>query len=370
MKNSQILFMFVILMVISFSIIPSSFAWHSAINLPKPIAPVSSESGNSDSLDSEGHLTRPTFGLDHENNKQKVDYGFKLNDKKFSLSDNFHTPFVEQTINIGEKNVFEATVYSEKGLHVQEFLFGISQVGDAHLAELGIEVWFNNNGDIEEIRAIQETDVVDAEHILATHEKVKCRLNSAEKECDSTRISVTFLEPLKDKIMAIKAIDYKNRYQITYLNEGIDLSGKSLNPMQSVIIPSPTRNEGPIEITQTEKYGVLWTSDDGRIFERNSFGSFRQIIDSFERFHDSGEPRTRDHSEFGKLIKFEEYRGYNVFNATTLESELPGTFAYSYPDETQRINDEVKEKMLEQEKMAQKIIEESSVQQRFSNINS
>lgn len=370
MKNSQILFMFVILMVISFSVIPSSFAWHSAINLPKPIAPVSSESSNSNSLDSEGHFTRPTFGLNHESNTKKVDYGFKLNDKKFSLSNNFHTPFVEQTINIGEKNVFEATVFSEKGLHVQEFLFGIPQIGDAHLAELGIEVWFNYNGEIEEIRAIQETNVVDAEHILATHEKVKCRSNSAENECDSTKISVTFLEPLKDNIMAIKAIDYKNRYQITYLNEGIDLSGKSLNPMQNVIIPSPTRNEGPIKITQTEKYGVFWTTEDGRIFERNSFGSFRQIIDSVERFHDSGEPRTRDHSEFGKLIKYEEYRGYNIFNATTLESELPGTFAYSFPEENQRINDEVKEKMREQEKMAQKIIEESAVQQRFSNINS
>jgi hypothetical protein len=360
----------IFVLVVSFSLIPTTYAWHTPSNLPKSIVNVSTESNNSNNSDLDGYLSRPTFGLSHENNQKIVDYGFKLNEKKFSLNDNFHTPFSKQSINVGERNTFEATVFSEKGLRVQEFLFGIPEVGEAHNAELGVEVWLNYEGNIEEIKAIQETDVIDADQIFATHEKVKCRSNSSEKNCDSIRISLMFLEPLKYKTMAIKAIDFKNRYQITYLNEGIDVSGKSLNPMQTKTIPSPTRDERPIEITQIKKYGILWTSEDGRVFERNSFGSFRQLIDSFERFQDSGEPRHRHHSEFGKLLEYEEYRSFNLFNATNLESKLPDAFAYSFPEKNQRIDEEVKAKMLEQERMAKKIIEKSNVQERFSNINS
>lgn len=344
-----------------FSVIPFASGFH----LVEPATKVASI--NTDNFN-EDHFTRPTFGLDHQNNKKVVDYGFKLNDKKFFLSDNFHTPFLEESINVGERNTFEATVFSERGLRVQEFLFGIPEVREAYDAEIGVEVWLNYEGEIEEIKAIQETDVIDADHILATHEQVKCRSNSSEKKCNSIRISLMFLEPLKYKTMAVKAIDFKNRYQITYLNEGIEVSGESLNPMQTVTIPSPTRNEGPIEITQSQKYSVLWTSEDGRIFERNSFGSFRHVTDSFERFHDSGEPLNRNHSEFGKLIKYEQYKAYNVFNATNLESYLPETFAYSFPEEDQRINDGMKVKLLEQEKIAQKIIEESQIQARFSDV--
>jgi hypothetical protein len=324
------------------------------------------EIDNSDDSNKDGHLTRPTFGSSHENNNKVVDYGFKLNDQKFFLSDNYHTPFVEQPINIGERNTFEATVFSEKGLLVQEFLFGIPEIGEAHHAELGIEVWFNYDGEIKSIKAVQQTDVIDEDHIFAIHGKTKCRSYNIEEKCDTTRISVMFLEPLKDNIMAIKAIDYKNRYQITYLNEGIDVSGKSLNPMQTTTIPSPIKNEGPITVTQIKKYSILWMSEDGRIFERNTYGSFKQINHSFERFQDSGEPLTRNHSDFGVLLKYEQTRAVNVFNSTNLESELPETFAYTFPEQNQRINEKIKLTMMEQEKIAQKILEDSQVQARYS----
>jgi hypothetical protein len=122
-----------------------------------------------------------------------------------------------------------------------------------------------------------------------------------------------------------------------YLNEGIDVYGKSLNPMKSLVIPSPKKNEGPIMVTQTEKYSILWTTEDGRIFERNTFGSFKQINQSFERFQDLGKPLTRNHSEFGKVMENERLRLIKIFNATNLISELPGSFAYSFPEEHERI---------------------------------
>jgi len=214
------------------------------------------------------HYTRPTFGISHGNNEKIVDNGFKLNGQSFDITNNYHTLFPEQILKIGEVNSFEATIYAEKGLRVQEFLFGIPNVGDAHLAEMGVEVWFGSDGQISNVKVIQETKVIDENSIVATHKKTAClnkdkidvdnvKLNEVQTDmelnCNTTTLSVRFLEFVRDKIMAVKAIDYKNRYQITYLNEGIDVSGESLNPMLTEMIPSEVRNEGLIQVKQTAK---------------------------------------------------------------------------------------------------------------------
>jgi len=288
--------------------------------------------------------TRPTFGLSHENNKKIVDAGFSFNNQKFAIIDNFHTPFTELSVNIGELNSFDAKVYAEKGVKVQEFLFGIPQKGDAHLAELGVEVWFDLFGEIQDIKVIQKSNVIDIDSVTATQQKTKC-LSSGGENCIVTNVSMIFLEPLRDKVMAIKAIDYKNRYQITYLNEGIDVSGDSLNPMNVIMIPSSERNEGLISLTQTEKYSHYWTTEDGRIFERNNFGSFKQINQTFERFQDTGEIRSRVHSGFGGIIANEQERATDVFDASELISELPDYTEHSPLKFSGRIDKEMKEKM-------------------------
>jgi len=308
--------------------------------------------------------TRPTFGLSHENNKKIVDAGFSFNNQKFTITDNFHTPFAEIPVNLGELNTFEAKVYAEHGVKVQEFLFGIPQKGDAHLAELGVEVWFGLFGEIQDIKVIQKSNVIDIDSLTATQQKTNCLSSDVEQDCIVTTVSMTFLEPLRDKVMAIKAIDYKNRYQITYLNEGFDVSGESLNPMNTVMIPSPERYEGLIPLTQTEKYSLHWTAEDGRIFEENDFGTFNQINKQFERFQDTGEPRTRLHSGFGGIIAYEQERATAIFDASKLISELPESTAYLFPESGERIDKEMKEKMLEQEKICLKYLEQIDKQAR------
>ena len=311
------------------------------------------------------HLTKPTFGVSHETSKIMVDKGFILNNQTFTISNNFHTPFEEQSINLGEVNSFEATVFASKGLRVQEFLFGIPILGDAYLAELGVEVWYTNEGEIENVKAIQKSNVIDKDSIIVTHEKTKCQSFDIQKKCDTTNVSMMFLEPLQDKVMALKAIDFQNRYQITYLNEGFDISDSSLNPMYTAMIPSQVRGEDLLQLTQTAKYSSIWTTDDGRIFERNDFGSFKQINQIFERFQDSGDPLTRYHSGFGAVLEYEKERALNIFNATSLLSQLSDSYSIEISI-GERINDEMKAKMTEQEQIAQKILEASQVQARYS----
>jgi hypothetical protein len=165
--------------------------------------------------------------------------------------------------------------------------------------------------------------------------------------------------------MAIKAIDYKQRYQITYLNEGLDISGDSLNPMATKMIPSNLKNQGLVQITQTSKYSALWTAEDGRIFEENDFGTFNQINESFERFQDTGEPKTRLHSGFGGIIAYEQKRAADVFDASLLISELPESFSLSYTERGERIDKEMKEKMLNEEQKCLKFLDDTYIQARW-----
>jgi len=251
------------------------------------------------------HYTRPTFGLDHQSYRQIVDNGFTHNLNIFNITHNWHTPFDIQNITLGEYNTFSAKTYAPYKLKLQEFIFGIPGVGEAHKAELDIEVWYNVTGGIDETKIIQKTDVVDIDSLTAFNDKVKCQESDSAKRCYLTIISVKFLEPLKDDVMAIKAVDFNRRSQTTYLNEGFDISGTSLNPMITQDIAGTEKYEGLILITQTAKYSNIWISDDGRIFESNQFGSLSQINQTITPREDPGEAKTRLHSEFTSKVSSE-----------------------------------------------------------------
>jgi hypothetical protein len=310
--------------------------------------------------------TRPTFGVSHETREtMMVDTGFRFNDNAFTLTDNHHTPFDQQVIEIGAVNTFAATVYADKDLKVQEFLFGVPEVGMGHLAEMRVEVWYNTDGKIDEVKVLQDTEVIDRASLSITHQMSKCRATDADENCNTTTMSAVFLEPLADNVMAIKAMDFALRDQTTYLNDGFDISGDSLNPMATKMIASPAKGEGLIEVTQNEKYSDYWSTQDGRIFEMNSFGSFKQINQSFERFQDAGNAKTRLHSDFDKIVDYEANRALKVFDAASLESELPDSFTHEIIM-SERLSAEVLEEMIIQQHIAQKILDAMDQQARWN----
>jgi hypothetical protein len=239
----------------------------------------------------------------------------------------------------------------------------VPEVGQGHLAEIRIEVWFDNNAEIEEVKIIQDTSVI-FPRLAISHEKSKCQESDLKAKCDTTIISPIFLEPLNHNVTAIKAIDFERRDQTTYLNDGFDISGNSLNPMQNKMIPSSVKDEGLIKVTQTKKYSPYWVSEDGRMFEKNNFDSFKQLDITFERFADTGTAYTRQHSGFGGIMTYEQNRALTVFNATTILSELPDSFSHDISI-GERITEELKVKMTEQEKIAREFLEIKNVQARW-----
>jgi len=310
--------------------------------------------------------TRPTFGVNHETRtEQVVENGFMFNNQYFTINDNHHTEFEEQEIFIGSTSSFAAKVYASNGLKVQEFLFGVPNVGEGHLAEMRVEVWYDKQGEIQDVKVIQPTEVIERTSLIVSHQKSKCLETDIEEECDVTVLSMRFLEPLKDNVMAIKAIDFKSRDQTTYLNDGFDISGDSLNEMPSQMIASSQRGEGLIQVTQMEKYSDFWIAQDGRIFEKNSFGSFKLVNQEFERFQDKSEPRDRMHSGFVGIIEQEKVRASGVFDASDIVSDLPESFSYDFPETGERIDGKVRQEMSFQEEMAQQLLDEITEQSRF-----
>ena len=300
-----------------------------------PLSLASVENGGSGGSTFE-YLTAPTFGLDHSTFKPIVDGGFAFNGESMDITDNHWMPFEEQKVKIGDMNSFSAKVYADRQLQVQEFLFGLPQVGEGHKAELGIEVFYDYNGDIKLVKVVQKTDVIDVNTLAVAHEKSKCQAGDVQERCDTTYLSMRFLEPLRDSIFAIKAIDYQKRVQITYLNDGFDISGDSLNPMKTKLIPGTEKYEGLIEITQTAKYSDIWVANDDREFEMNKYGTVTHTNPSYESDIDDGPIRDRMHSEFPKYKQEQIIKAQMILNLLCEHcidesfGESDNVFAYDY----------------------------------------
>ncbi len=157
-------------------------------------------------------------------------------------------------------------------------------------------------------------------------------------------------------------MDFKLRDQTTYLNDGFDISGDSLNPMVTQMIPSPTKGEGLIEVTQNAKYSDYWSTADGRIFEKNIFGSFKQINYEFERFQDAGTANTRHHSGFGGVLKYTQDKAADVFDSAALQKELPESSTIEITI-SERMTEQMIQNMIIEEHIAQKKFEEMYNQQ-------
>ncbi len=317
---------------------------------------------NSGGSSANKHKTKPTFGLDHNTFAQIVEGGFSFNGVSHDIVDNWWTPFAEQEVKIGTINSFTAKVYADKQLLVQEFLFGIPNVGEAHKAELGVEVFYDYSGDIDKVRVIQKTNIIDAGSAMIITSPSKCLPNDEDKKCVTTFLSMKFLEPLQDKVMAIKAIDFKGRVNITYLNEGFDISGDSLNPMKTMMIPGTEKYEGLIEITQTAKYSDVWATSDGRAFEINEYGTPKLIHQSVEDRTETSKNLDRYHSEFSKYKEIQINQAQLTLEqlcercGDTSYDKIDNIFKYAYPESIEKGNDPQIQKSLEFENLKAKKI--------------
>jgi len=311
----------------------------------------------------EAWKTRPTSGINYENGEQFVINGFGWNGNFLTVEFDHYQPFTKEELKIGERSTLTAKVYAPNGLASQSFGLGIRDIG-SNDAEVELRANLNRDGSIDSIEVIQKTDVVDPETLTVSNEKVYCKDGDEEKLCDEIKFAFTLQESLQYEKAYSQHIDFKRRAGQVWVNHGFEITGEQITPMLSNMIPSNVRDEGLLKVTQVEKYSPYWVADDHRMFEMNSFGSFKQINQSFERFQDTGTAYTRMHSGFGGIIAYEQDRATQVFDSSEFISELPASFAYIFPETGERITEEMRQAMLLQEEIAKEVLAEMDKQDR------
>jgi hypothetical protein len=306
--------------------------------------------------------TRPTSGLNPENGEQKVDNGIGWNGNYMTITHDHYQPFEKEQLKIGERSTLTSKVYAPKGLWMQSFMLGVDGIGSNN-AEVELLAILSSDGSVDSIKVIQKTDVVNLETLTVSNQKDYCQEGDKEKLCDKLVFTFTLQEQLQYAIASSQSTDFKRRVGQIWVNEGFEIIGEPINPMLTKMIPSAVKNEGLLKVTQVAKYSPYWVAEDDRMFEMNNFGSFKQINQSFERFQDTGEPRTRMHSGFGGMLQYEQSRALEVFDSTKLISDLPDSFAHHYEFED-RIPGEMKQQMLLQEQTAKDILADMDKQDR------
>ena len=288
-------------------------------------------------------MTKPTFGRNWENTLQLVDDGVLFNRYSIQVTDNWHTDFIKQVVVVGSPNVAGMKVYSDYDIKWVEFAFDIPGVGYEHQAGARIVVpidWQTDKIIDEDVYVQQSTKLIDVSSVRVFQGETECSKLLKDRMCDTFFVQFKFLERPEFDVFAVKAVDEKNRVTTTYLNEGIEVNGESLNPPEIILVASPDRfHRGLVELTQIgDKFENTWQSEDGYIYQMNQFGTF-VIVDmpELEKRVDNGEPKTRNHSAFNDLKSYEEQRAkYAHWNADDYISTVGPSFAYEFPDEDSR----------------------------------
>ena len=267
---------------------------------------------------------KPTFGRSHETGELVAEGGFTANGQTFDITDNWHTDFKLMTLNVGERNSFSAKTLSPYGLQSIEFMFGIPQVGSAHEAEAVIEITLDRNLNVINILTVQKDNLIDPDSVLAKADIVRCRNNDVNKNCHYVTVSATFNEAPLSYVFALKGIDFTKRSHLTYLNEGLEVTGDSLNPATTMLISANKKGAGLMLVTQIDKRYDMWISESGIEFERNSFGTFIKTTPvEVVRDDPMVKVMTRLNSNFEAMKINEMYRAIEVFDSSLLQKELP-----------------------------------------------
>ena len=296
----------------------------------------------------------PTLGID-ENGRRMVTDGFMYNGRPVDV-ERFYTPYPLITTEIGRENVASFKIYENQGpQNIAHFSFAFGmRAGDIISESRAVIELDISHDNIRTVSVTDEHNVFDNVTVSVT-DSISC--GASGTECLGVDVHHTFVDHLEFDIVGTNVWDRSRNAWQNYYNHGIDVTGESLNPPETREIPGTEKGEGLILVTRTEKYGHIWVADDGRTFERNDYGSFRQINIEFERFQDSGEPKTRQHSGFPERVQLETDRAESVMIALCAEC---ADESYEEIDNTDRIPGHLQERAQE---MWDALMERASRQQ-------
>ena len=210
------------------------------------IAAIVARTTGGSSIDSEP----PTLGMDSDYNRVVAD-GFVYNGIPTDV-ERFYTHYPLITVKVGQENKAVFKIYENGGeqkIKHFDFAFGLKKGQVISHSKAMIE-WDRD------FLGIQTVNVVDPEHALE-HIKVesetgKCSPTSFA-DCLILTIYHTFRSPLEFNIVGTNVWDEKRNSWQNYFNDGIEVTGKSIN--------------APEQVTALDRIGYIHTLT---IFDKNS----------------------------------------------------------------------------------------------------
>jgi len=291
--------------------------------------------------DASEYLSKPTFGLDHKTGIVQVEGGFIANGKIFDVTDNWHTDFEKQAVLVGQTNTFSAKAHADHVINIIEFMFGIPEVGLAHMAEATIEVTIDRDQNVVSVRVIQNGNLIDPDTVTATATMVSCKSGDTDKKCYFITVSGVFNEALMNDVFALKGIDFLRHFHITYLNEGFTIFGNSINPATTLLIAANVKGgDGLMQVTQIDKINDMWVDDSGIEYERNSFDSFIQTtVEHPVRDDPMVKVMTRLNSNFEAMKQYESDKATAIFDSSLIQKELPDSYSIQSSERSDKLQD-------------------------------
>ena len=273
--------------------------------------------------------TKPTFGVSWENNQPFVSGGFTLNGYTLDITDNWHASFVSINGVIGNENNAQIKVYAPKGLATVLLSLGVPEVGKVNDAESNIMISLRPNYtdsifySITGITLEQKESLVDENKTTAAISKSLCNNSNDIEKCYTIDINFVVLAPLKYDSIAITAIDTKNRYTTTYINEGLTFAGDSmLEPAtaQLVVKRGNQYEAETIDLIQQDRRHNLWEDQYGNLWTQNDHDTWLQLtfpentpkdsyVNVMTRIHTAFDSRVDVHTQNMESIRDDMYKG-------------------------------------------------------------
>ncbi len=261
--------------------------------------------------DDNEHKTRPTFGNSWSTNQKLVSCGYSMDGSCHDVLA-YHVDYQRAEIRTGSTHDFALKAYAEKGLDRVAVGFGVPSVGSPFSdAEASITVHLGRNyttdstyevaGISHDVRRGSTSSVIDASGITASVDSAACMSDvkpgaaattatkgeennnnsNNDYDCISVLISgVLFLEQTYDEPFMIQAVDSKRRVTNHYMNDGLAISGESLNPLMVILLQTKYSSQSDIithELVRTDKINDVWTDQFGYTWTKNSYGTWHYL---------------------------------------------------------------------------------------------
>ncbi len=229
--------------------------------------------------------TKPTFGVSYIWGDKLVDCGYSMDGTCRDVL-SYHVDYTEH-IRTNSTHDFELKTSAPNGLRMLGIGFGVDGIGfPVNTAEAQITVRLERDYDSDSTYSIVGTEYDDKNGIIShdagvSIKREKCLPTDKEDTCVVLSIKdVTFREEMYDTPFVIHALDSKRYTTVHYMNDGLEVTGKSMNaPPQYNITRHVLGQPGTTDLTlvRTDKLADVWTDQLGYQWTKNSYGTWMSL---------------------------------------------------------------------------------------------